>query len=184
MESIAKCFSQHFLGDQIPANHGSAGPSPWKKTVSGEGAIATNGDSLRLSLTSGSGAGLAELALGDKLPFLVSEIIRMRAIVKVSSIADAAVQVSFGLASAINSVATDSLAANAMFRAIGSNDLVLETDDGVNDNDDVASGLELNADWQDFLIDFTQVQQNFPPAKSKGSGSNIKFEGTNPVPCV
>lgn len=179
MEKLTGKLCRHFCGHYIPADHGTAGPSEWKKTVSGEGAITSNGDSVRLELTSGSGAGLAELALGDKLPFLLSDLIRARFIAKCSSISAAEVQVSFGMASAINGTATDSLAANAMFRGIGSNTIVLESDDGTNDNDDVASGLSFDADWQDFLIDFTQTQQKMPPAVSLGTGSNVRFEGTN-----
>ena len=75
---------------------------------------------------------------------------------------DTATSLAFGLCSARND-AIDSLAAHASFRLIGSNSLVVETDDSVNDNDDVATGATLVDTYKRFVIDFT------------GGKSNVKF---------
>jgi len=49
------------------------------------------------------------------------------------------------------------------FRLIGSNAILCETDDSVNDKDDVATGVSLSTTYKRFFIDFT------------GGKSNVKF---------
>ena len=66
------------------------------------------------------------------------------------------------MASARND-AIDSIANHASFRLIGSNSLVVETDDGTTDLDDKATGQSLSTTYKRFLIDFT------------GGKSDVKF---------
>lgn len=69
---------------------------------------------------------------------------------------DATTSLAFGMGSARND-APDSIAANAMFRLIGSNAVVVETDDGTNDNDDKATGQTLSNAYKRFQIDFSDI---------------------------
>ncbi len=82
--------------------------------------------------------------------------------VKVGGTLNAATSLAFGLCTARND-AIDSLASHASFRLIGSNAILCETDDSVNDKDDVATGVSLSTTYKRFFIDFT------------GGKSNVKF---------
>ena len=98
----------------------------------------------------------------DVLNFDIDYIHSIELRVKTVASLDSATSLAFGLCSARND-AIDSLAAHASFRLIGSNSLVVETDDSVNDNDDVATGATLVDTYKRFVIDFT------------GGKSNVKF---------
>jgi len=79
--------------------------------------------------------------------------------------ADSATSLAFGLCSARND-AIDSLAAHASFRVIGASSttaVYLESDDGVTDKDDIASGQSLVNAYKRFVIDFS------------GGKSDVKF---------
>lgn len=82
--------------------------------------------------------------------------------VKTVASLDSATSIAFGMASARND-AIDSLTAHASFRLIGSNAIVVESDDGTTDKDDIVTGKSLVATYKRFLIDFT------------GGKSNVKF---------
>jgi hypothetical protein len=117
--------------------------------------------------------------MGDVLPFDIDEIISFEIIAKTVASLDATSSLAFGLCSARND-AIDSLAAHASFRCIGDNNVVVETDDGTNDNDDVATGLTLGATWKRFRMDFASRNTTIePPSVSKGRKSNIEFYGAN-----
>jgi hypothetical protein len=105
------------------------------------------------------------LSFGDKLCFDIDNLQSIEYRVRVAPEAaalDSATSVSFGLASARND-AIDSIANHASFRLIGSNSLVVETDDGTTDLDDKATGQSLTTTFRHFVIDFT------------GGKSNVKF---------
>jgi hypothetical protein len=103
---------------------------------------------------------------GDDLNFDIDNIKKVYFRVKMAQAAmDAASQVAFGVCSARND-AIDSIAAAACFRVIGADDttaVVVETDDGSNDNDDVATGQTLSNSYKEFVIDFS------------GGKSDVKF---------
>lgn len=67
---------------------------------------------------------------------------------------DTATSMAFGLISARNDT-IDTIAEAAMFRLVGSNSVVVESDDGTNNNDDVATGVSLTNAYKRFVIDFT-----------------------------
>lgn len=103
---------------------------------------------------------------GDDLNFDIDNIKKVYFRVKMSQAAlDAASQVAFGVGAARND-SIDSMAAVACFRVIGADDttaVVVETDDGSNDNDDVATGQVLADSYKEFMIDFA------------GGKSDVKF---------
>lgn len=89
--------------------------------------------------------------------------LRVKVTAAVGGVLDSATSVAFGLASARND-AIDSIASHASFRAIGSNAIVVETDDAVRDLDDKATGQSfVSGTYKKFVIDFT------------GGKSDVKF---------
>jgi hypothetical protein len=98
----------------------------------------------------------------DVLNYDIDKLMRIELAVKTSATLDSATSLAFGLASARND-AIDSIAAHASFRLIGSNAVVVETDDSVTDNDDVATGVSLADTYKRFVIDFS------------GGKSNVRF---------
>lgn len=95
----------------------------------------------------------------DVLNFDIDLIQKVRYRVKVGGSLNAASSLAFGLCSARNDT-IDSLAAHASFRLIGSNAILCESDDGVIDRDDVATGLSLSTTYRTFEIDFTGGKQD------------------------
>lgn len=82
--------------------------------------------------------------------------------VKTVATLDNTTSLAFGVCSARNDT-IDDLAAHASFRLILNNNLVVETDDGTTDKDDIATGATLGAVYKRFVIDFT------------GGKSDVKF---------
>jgi hypothetical protein len=79
----------------------------------------------------------------------------------------------FGLGSARNDT-LDSVAANMWWRLDGSSALKIESDDGVTDNDDVATGETLATLVKRFRFDFTDgLGFHSPPTQGAGGKSNI-----------
>lgn len=120
------------------------------------------------------------LYFGDILSFDIDEIIRAWFIVKTGVTLDSATQFAWGLAGARND-AIDSIAQAALFRCIANNTIVVETDDGTNDNDDVATGLTLSSsNWGRYEINFAErITTVEPPSVSTGRPSNLGFYGAN-----
>ena len=98
----------------------------------------------------------------DVLNWDIDLIQRIEMRVKTTATLDSATSLAFGLASARND-AIDSITAHASFRLIGNNTLVVESDDGTTDKDDIATGATLADTYKKFVIDFT------------GGKSNVKF---------
>ena len=102
------------------------------------------------------------LHFGDSLDFDIDLLKRVEMRVKTVATLDSATSVAFGMASARND-AIDSIASHASFRLIGSNSVVVESDDSVTDKDDISTGASLVATYKRFVIDFT------------GGKSDVKF---------
>lgn len=98
----------------------------------------------------------------DVLNYDIDLLQRIEMRVKTVATLDSATSIAWGLATARND-AIDSITAHASFRVIGDNSIVVETDDGTTDKDDVATGVSLAATYKKFVIDFT------------GGKSNVKF---------
>lgn len=124
----------------------SAAGSP-TYTVGGIGGEAT--------LTMASTSEVENLCLyqSDVLNWDIDKLIHAEFRVKTVAALDATSSIAFGMATARND-AIDSIASHASFRLIGSNAVVVETDDSVNDLDDKATGTTLVATYKKFVIDF------------------------------
>ena len=100
--------------------------------------------------------------LNYDIDLLIHAEFRVKMTAAVGGVLDSATSFAFGLAGARND-AIDSIAHHALFRSIGSNAIVIETDDSVTDTDDVATGVSfVDAVYKRFVIDFQDK-------------SNIKF---------
>lgn len=89
---------------------------------------------------------------------------------------NAATSVAFGLASARND-AIDSITAHASFRVIGADsttNVVVESDDGTTDKDDIATGQTLINAYKKFVIDFTGGKSNVKFYMDDGSGNLVR----------
>lgn len=172
-----------FRGELALAAAGAGAGGPFVKADTSSAGAPTvaglTGGGIRLLLASDAEAENLCVYQGDILPFDIDDIISFEVIARTSAALDAATSIAFGLCSARND-AIDSLAEHASFRCIGSNAVVVETDDGTNDKDDVATGLTLGAAWKRFRIDFaTGVSAMEAPSLSLGRKSNLQFYGGN-----
>lgn len=171
-------FRGHLL---IPAAASGAGTPFVKADTSSAGSPTVQGANaggLALTLDSTTEVQNVCVYMGDVLPFDIDDLVRCEIIAKGVATQDSATSMAFGLASARND-AIDSIAAHASFRTIGSNDVVVETDDGTNDKDDIATGVTLVAQFKRFAIDFTGIQTREPPLTSLGGKGNVAFLAGN-----
>jgi hypothetical protein len=155
---------------------------PWVKTDTSENGTpvvsAVNGK-MKLLFDNTSEIQNVSLSFGGQLPYDIDELVRADFWVDVPATLDAATSIAIGMISARND-AIDSIAEAALFRLIGSNALVVETDDGTNNNDDVATGIELGTTTRRLSIDFASgVQTVAPPGVSKGGKGSVLFSAEN-----
>lgn len=121
------------------------------------------GGEATLTLDATSEEEIVLLYFGDNLDFDIDLVqsIRVRCKQGQASLGSSS-DIIIGMASEKNDD-WDTVAEGAAFRCIGGNDIVVESDDGVNNNDDVATGESLSNSYVDFYIDFA------------GGKSDVKF---------
>lgn len=149
----------------------TVGEGDWKVTdTSSAGtptyALVTPSANGEVALTMDSTSEVQNVCLdfGDKLCFDIDNIQSVEMRVKVTG-CTTGTTLAFGLQSGRNDN-TDSTTNNAQFKMVGATSttaVVVETDDGTTDNDDVATGATLATTYKRFYIDFT------------GGKSNVKF---------
>ncbi len=119
--------------------------------------VTEDGGAAKLTLASTSEAENVCLHFDDVLPWGLADLKYVEFVLKVAGI-DSATTLVAGVGSARND-AVDSVATNAWFKLMGSvstSAVVVESDDGTNDNDDVATGSTLAAVYKKLHIDFSQ----------------------------
>jgi hypothetical protein len=133
-----------------------------KKTGSGTPTwVISSNRLMTMTLAADSEAQVAVLYFNDVLPWALGEITWIEYLIKVSGI-DSVTTLVAGLASAQNDTA-DSTNYNAWFRMQGSaslTNLVVETDDATNNNDDIATGETLSSSFKRLRIDFAAGLSN------------------------
>lgn len=98
--------------------------------------------------------------LNYDIDLLQSIEMRVKVTAAVGGTLDSATSIAFGMASARND-AIDSITAHISFRAIGSNAIVVETDDGTTDKDDVATGVSFTSGtYKKFVILFEGINRD------------------------
>lgn len=140
------------------------------------------GGEATLALASTSEAENVCLHHGDDLNFDIDKLQRVTFRVKMGQAAlDAASQVAFGVCSARND-AIDSIAEQACFRVVGADDttaVVCESDDGSNDNNDVATGQVLINAYKRFVIDFSGGKSDVKFYMDNGSGALVRIAASS-----
>lgn len=124
----------------------SSSGTPTYLCVSKEGAV--------LTCDNTSEAQIVTLYQNNVLPFLFTQIKRLRLLLKVSGV-DAVTTLVAGLASAQNDT-SDTVTHNCWFRMEGSvstSAVVVETDDNTTNDDDNATGHTLSSTLKEFIID-------------------------------
>lgn len=180
MSRQTRRYVYDFRGHMLFPPIGSGAGSPFATVISADGGgqptvKGATGGGLALAFNAVADVQIVSLYQGDILPWDIDDLIRVEFLAKAVATLDSTTQMAFGLASARND-AIDSIAEAALFRVIGNNNIVVETDDGTNNNDDVATGQVMGATLQRFAIDFaTGVSTNEPPSLSTGRKSNIQF---------
>lgn len=175
------CDDFRFNGKISPALTASVVDGPWAKadtSSAGSPTVASAGGFMDLTLASTSEVENLCLYFGDVLPYDIDDLVQFDVWLKITATLDAAISAAFGLASARNDD-IDTLAHAALFRVIGSNSVVVESDDGVNNNDDVATGLSLSTTLKRFSINFKDGIQTVSGGLSTGGKSNVLFYAEN-----
>jgi len=118
--------------------------------------VTEDGGAAKLTLAATSEAENVCLYFNDVLPLDLASLHRIEFVAKVAGI-DSVTTLVFGLGDARNDT-PDTVATNCFFRIEGSvstSNIVVESDDGVTDNDDKSTGQTLSSTYKKFLIDFT-----------------------------
>ncbi len=167
-----------FIGAITPTTAGSADGLGIKKLITGAAppTVTATASGLECAMTSASQAQLAGFSLGDILPFSAANILRVDIDAALSaSFAETAF---FGVASAHNAT-VESVTAFALFKAVGSNDLKISTDDNVTDTTDVATGFAIGTTVRRFSIDFSSGVYTPVPGLALGGRANTGFYAPN-----
>lgn len=155
------CFEDDFFGGGTLSTSGQG--DPWVVTKTGSGtAVYVDGSASGEVTIDNESTGEVQntcLSFGDKLTMDIDKIQGAEFRIKMNQAAvDATTSLAFGLAGDRNA-AIDSIAQAALFRVIGGDSttaVVVESDDGTNDNNDVATGQTLINAYKLFKIDFSQ----------------------------
>lgn len=124
------------------------------------------------------------LYMDDVLPFDIEHLQFVEIACRLGAGLAAGVDFAIGVAGARND-AIDSIAYHALFRVLGDTGgklaVTCETEDGVNDVDDKATGINLGTTDHSLLhIDFASgVLTKSPPSQSVGGRSNVLFSQSN-----
>lgn len=154
-----KCWEEMF--DRAQAFTTTPGQNGWTIADTSSAGTPTylcvteDGGAAKLTLASTSEAEIVTLYHNDVLAFDLAKIKLVEYVVKVAGI-DAVTTLTIGLGSARNDT-DDSVAVNAWFRMEGSASttaIVVESDDGTNDNNDVSTGTTLAATYKTLSMSF------------------------------
>lgn len=155
------CFEEDFLGPQT-LTASPAGSDRWDiadTSAAGTPTYTVGGTNGEATLAFDNTSEVQNVCLfqSDVLNFDIDLIDHIEMRVKQGQAAlDATSQIAFGLASARND-AIDTIGEQALFRVIGADSttsVVVETDDGSLNNDDVATGTTLVNAYKKFVISF------------------------------
>ena len=182
--SRVDCYKDDFFGGRTFAT--SADANGWKvEDTSSSGTptyLCLDGESTgsaQLKLASTSEAETVALSHGDVLGFDIDSIQTVTYRAKVQGV-DAVTTVLLGIAGDHNAT-IDSIAQNAWFKIEGSastSAVVVETDDGTTDNDDVATGETLANAYKEMVIDFTHGKSDVRFYIDNGSGQLKRVAST------
>lgn len=182
MSKLTSTQVHSFRAGATPPASGSPDSGPFVNAGTGSGVIYTpDGGALKLGFDNSNEAARKVIYGDDHLGYDIDDLVRVEFLIKITSVASTSnVTVGFGMCSAYNAT-LDSMTEQAMMRVEGGSDnLLCESDDGTNDNNDVDSGEDISGDWQRFAIDFGRgVLTQSPPSLSKGGKANVHYYAGN-----
>lgn len=150
-------FRDEFSGAAATLPTTASAGCPWvvaDTSASGTPVYTTGGSELTVTLASNNEIENVCVHFGNALEFDIGSLQRVEFAAKLNGTPDATTTIVLGLGSNRNDN-PDSVTANAWFRLQGSGAVLVETDDNVRDNDDVATGVTLGTSYKKFVIDFT-----------------------------
>ncbi|WP_166820514.1 hypothetical protein [Thalassoroseus pseudoceratinae] len=178
------CYKDDFFGGR--SFSGTADANGWKvEDVSSAGNptyACLDGEptgSVQLGMDATSEAQSVALTHGDVLSFDIDSIQRVTYRAKVQNV-DAVTTVVLGVAGDHNAT-IDSIAQNAWFKIEGSgstSSVVVETDDGSTDNDDVATGQTLANSYKEMVIDLSHGKSDVRFYIDNGNGQLRRVAST------
>lgn len=166
-----------FRGAGVPVEAGNASESPWRTSITNGGTATADAAGLKLEVPVGPAARNITLFFGDVLSYNINDLIAIEFWLQFNQLgADLAnTEIAIGMASNQNDT-IDSIANQVLFRAIGSTDIVLESDDGTNDNNDiVTSGVLESGEIACFSIAFDERVMTKSPGQSTGKLANFRY---------
>ena len=166
------------VGLETPPLTASPNGAPWPKadtSAAGAPTLAASGGYMVGHLAANDEAENLCLYCGDSLAFDIDDLLTAEFWICTDPAITTAESLAFGMGAARNDD-PDSIAAHAHFRLLASTAVVVETDDGTNDNDDKATGQILSTTLKRFCIDFASgLYTKSPPSASLGGKGNVLF---------
>ena len=160
-----RCKKYDFLSDGDTGEFTAATNGTGAVDLSGQGPVV---------LSIAASADRSYLHFGDNLVFPIDDLIRVSYLYKVSSW-NANAELLLGVASAFNAD-PDAIVDGCWIKILGATAaVVVETDDGTTNTDDLATGVTVTEDvWNKVVFDFhSGIQSISPPSKSKGGKASI-----------
>lgn len=160
-------YEDDFVGTSVTFPESANIGTPWlvARTGAAPPTHVRNAGEAVLSLTSADQAQILSLHHGNALAFDIDDIRSVELLVRLNATFTSGSILTFGVGSARADDA-DAVAAHATFRMVGATSttaVYVETDDGVRDIDDIATGQTLGTTYKRFFIDFS------------GGKSNVRF---------
>jgi hypothetical protein len=170
-----------FTGLRTPALTAAVVDGPWAKadtSAAGAPTLTTLNGFIVGTLANTTEVENLCLYFGDILSFDIDDLQRAEFWIQCCASYAATEQLAFGLCSARNDD-IDTIANHASFRLLGAaaaaGAITCETDDGVHDVDDVATGQTLAATLKRFVIDFGSGLRGVSPGPCLGGKANVLF---------
>lgn len=154
-------FTEHFFRDGTVPTAGNSG-SIFGSTITGSGTAVYKGVAgangvLELALDATSEIQNVCVSMADKLHFDIDQLLSVEFVARLSTAlgTTATTMAAFGMTGNRND-AIDSVAQALLFRVLGDGSaaVVVESDDGTTDKDDIATGITLADTWKRFAINF------------------------------
>jgi hypothetical protein len=156
-----RCYEKDFMGAVTYTTSADANGFKLSQVASAGTPVASHisdpTGAVKLLLGATSEAETLALHQGDVLSFDIDQIQHVKFVCQVAGV-DAVSSVIFGLAGAHNATA-DSVAQNVWFKLDGTastSAVVVETDDGTNDHDDISTGKTLASTYKTFEMSFSK----------------------------
>ncbi len=113
-------------------------------------------------------------------PYRLADLKRVKFVVACSANLGDDSEIAFGICDTPNDD-PDSIDDGAWFKVLADNTVVCESDDGTNDNDDVATGQSLGTTLREFVIDFTTGVWRKDPRDggAVGGSAAVQFKMTD-----